>query len=69
MVYQERTVMGSWYGSTVPPRDFPMLARLLGAGELRVEPLIGRTMPLERINDALALFEEGQELRTVIVHG
>ena len=69
MVYQERTVTGSWYGSTVPPRDFPMLAGLVASGELRLEPLIGRTMPLEGINDALALFERGEELRTVIVHG
>ena len=69
MVYQERTVTGSWYGSTVPPRDFPMLAGLVASGDLRLEPLIGRTMPLEAINEALALFEAGQELRTVIVHG
>ncbi len=69
MVYQERTVTGSWYGSCVPPRDFPLLADLVRRGELRLEPLIGRTMRLERINDALALFETGEELRTVIVHG
>jgi S-(hydroxymethyl)glutathione dehydrogenase/alcohol dehydrogenase len=69
MVYQERTVTGSWYGSTVPPRDFPMLASLVASGDLRLEPLIGRRMPLERINDALALFERGEELRTVIAYG
>ncbi len=69
MVRQERTVTGSWYGSTVPPRDFPLLARLVASGDLRLEPMIGRTMPLERINEALALFDRGEELRTVIVHG
>jgi len=26
MTVQEKTVTGSWYGSVVPPRDFPMLA-------------------------------------------
>jgi len=69
MVYEERTVTGSWYGSCVPPRDFPLLAGLVASGELRLDPLVGRTMPLERINDALALFETGEELRTVILHG
>ena len=68
MVLEERSVMGSWYGSVVPPRDFPLLAGLVLRGELRLEPMIGRTVPLERINHALALFEGGEERRTVIVH-
>ena len=42
---------------------------LVASGDLRLEPLIGRTMTLDAINEALALFEAGQELRTVIVHG
>jgi S-(hydroxymethyl)glutathione dehydrogenase/alcohol dehydrogenase len=69
MVTEERTVTGSWYGSVVPPRDFPLLADLVLRGELRLEPMIGQRMPLERINDALALFERGADRRTVIVHG
>jgi S-(hydroxymethyl)glutathione dehydrogenase/alcohol dehydrogenase len=69
MVYEERTVTGSWYGSVVPPRDFPLLVDLVRRGELMLEPMIGRTMPLERIDDALSLFEGGEERRTVIVHG
>jgi len=69
MVYEERTVRGSWYGSTVPPRDFPLLAGLVASGDLRLDPLIGRRMSLEGINDALALFERGEELRTVILYG
>jgi hypothetical protein len=31
--------------------------------------MIGRTVVLEQLNDALALFEWGEERRTVIVHG
>lgn len=65
----ERTVTGSWYGSAVPPRDFPMLADLLRRGELRVEPLIARTIGLDGIGDALRRFEQGEEARSVIVHG
>jgi S-(hydroxymethyl)glutathione dehydrogenase/alcohol dehydrogenase len=69
MTVHEKTVTGSWYGSVVPPRDFPMLAELLRRGELRLEPLIARTIGLDGIHDALARFEAGEETRSVIVHG
>ena len=65
---KELTVMGSWYGSVVPPRDLPMLAHLLGFGELRLEPMIARTIPVDGIHDALARFEAGDEARSVIVY-
>jgi S-(hydroxymethyl)glutathione dehydrogenase / alcohol dehydrogenase len=66
LTYEERTVMGSWYGSCVPPRDFPLLAGLVRSGELRVGAMIGRTFALDGINDALALFERGEDRRSVI---
>ena len=65
---QERTVVGSWYGSVVPPRDFPLLAHLLRFGELRLEPLIARTIALDELPDALSRFEQGEETRSVIVY-
>jgi Zn-dependent alcohol dehydrogenase len=66
---KEITVTGSWYGSVVPPRDFPLLAHLLKFGELRLEPLIARTIALDGIHDALERFEAGEETRSVIVYG
>jgi alcohol dehydrogenase len=65
---QELTVVGSWYGSVVPPRDLPLLAHLLTFGELRLEPMIARTIALDGIHDALARFEAGDEARSVIVY-
>ena len=65
---EEITVAGSWYGSVVPPRDFPLLAHLLRFGELRLEPLIARTIALDGIHEALARFEAGEETRSVIVY-
>jgi S-(hydroxymethyl)glutathione dehydrogenase/alcohol dehydrogenase len=65
----EKTVTGSWYGSLVPARDFPRLAELLRRGELRLEPLIARTIALDGIREALARFEAGEETRSVIVYG
>ncbi len=64
---KERTVVGSWYGGVVPPRDFPLLAHLLRFGELRLEPLIARTIGLDRLPDALTRLERGEETRSVIV--
>jgi S-(hydroxymethyl)glutathione dehydrogenase/alcohol dehydrogenase len=69
MTYGERTVTGCWYGSCVPPRDFPLLVDLVRSGALRVDAMIGRTFALEDINDALALFERGEERRSVIAFG
>jgi len=37
-------------------------------GELRLEPMIARTISLEGIHDALARFETGDEARSVIVY-
>lgn len=65
---KELTVAGSWYGSVVPARDFPLLAHLLRFGELRLEPLIARTIVLDQIHEALARFEAGEETRSVIVY-
>jgi S-(hydroxymethyl)glutathione dehydrogenase / alcohol dehydrogenase len=63
---EERTVTGCWYGSCVPPRDFPLLVDLVRRGELRVEPMIGRSFALDDVNDALALFERGEDRRSVL---
>lgn len=52
----------------MPSRDFPMLADLLGRGELRLEPMISRTIALDELGDALTRFEGGEEARSVIVY-
>ena len=66
---EERTITGSWYGSCVPPRDFPIIAGLVRDGRLRVDQMIGRTIALDEVNDALGWFEAGEDRRTVIAYG
>lgn len=66
---KELTITGSWYGSVVPARDFPLLAHLMTFGELRLEPMIARTIALDQIAEALERFEHGEEARSVIVYG
>lgn len=67
LTVEERTITGCWYGSCVPPRDLPMMADLVRSGRLRLDTMIGRTIDLDEVNDALALFERGEERRSVIV--
>lgn len=53
----ERTIKGSFMGSSVPSRDIPRYLAMDGAGLLAASRLITRTMSLEQINagfDALA---------------
>jgi S-(hydroxymethyl)glutathione dehydrogenase / alcohol dehydrogenase len=63
----ERAVRGSWYGSTRPFRDVPLLIRLYRSGRLRLEPLVTRCA-LDQVNDALAAMETGSRARSVIVY-
>jgi S-(hydroxymethyl)glutathione dehydrogenase / alcohol dehydrogenase len=67
MVVEERRVLGSYYGSCVPPRDIPMLLELMRAGKLRLGPLVSSTIHLEEINEAFERMERGQGARSVIV--
>jgi S-(hydroxymethyl)glutathione dehydrogenase/alcohol dehydrogenase len=68
LTLEERRIVGCWYGSCVPPRDFPMLVDLVLSGALRLDAMIGRTFELDGINEALDLFEQGSEARSVIVY-
>lgn len=64
-----RSVLGSWYGGCVPPRDFPALVRLYQLGRLKLQPLIGATCALEDVNEALARIDRREVGRTVIRYG
>ena len=64
---QEKTVAGTYYGSSDPARDFPRFSRLHLEGDLDLSRLISRTYPLEQINDAFAEMLTGKIARSVIV--
>ena len=65
---EERSVRGSWYGSCVPLRDFPILVELYRNGSLRLDPLITECT-LDDVNDAFRRMEAGETARSVIVYG
>ena len=64
---QEKTVMGSYYGSANPARDFPLYADLYMRGKLDLDRLVTRTYSLHEINEAYADMLSGAVARGVIV--
>lgn len=67
LVAEERTLKGSYIGSAVPVRDIPRYIELFRRGRLPVDKLLTATLPLERINDALAELDAGRAVRQVVV--
>jgi NDMA-dependent alcohol dehydrogenase len=64
---QEKTVMGSYYGTAHPAEDFPKLGRLYLDGDLDLDLLVTKTYPLDEINEAYADMLAGHTARGVIV--
>lgn len=63
-----KRLVGSNYGSTVPGRDFPLLAELYRAGKLPIDRLITDRVGLDEANAAFDAMRAGAQGRTVIVH-
>ncbi len=64
---QEKTVMGTYYGSANTARDFPLIADLYLQGRLDLDRLISKTYALEQINEAYDDMLGGRTSRSVIV--
>jgi S-(hydroxymethyl)glutathione dehydrogenase/alcohol dehydrogenase len=67
LVFEERQILGSFYGSGRPREDIPALARMYQAGKLKLDELLTRRYPLEQVNEAYAALERGEVARSVIV--
>ena len=68
MISPERTLMGASFGGARQMADLPMLVDMYMDGKLEVDELISRTMPLEDINIAFDLLQEGEVARSVILY-
>ena len=69
LVYQEKTLKGSYYGSTRPQADMPRLLQLYRSGKLPIDRLISRRYPLERVNEAYDALIAGEVARSVLIPG
>jgi len=67
LVYAEKTLRGTLYGSTRPRIDVVNLMRLHESGALQLDELLTRTWRLEQINEAYEALERGEVARSLIV--
>jgi len=66
LVYEERILTGSVYGSSRPAIDIPKLIDLYRAGKLKLDELLTRRYPFAQINEAYAALERGEVLRSIV---
>ena len=66
MVYGEKTLTGTYYGSIRPALDFAMLADLDMAKRIDLDSLISRTYKFDEINEGFRLMTTGAVARGVI---
>jgi S-(hydroxymethyl)glutathione dehydrogenase/alcohol dehydrogenase len=69
LVTQEKKLIGSLYGSSVPRLMVPRLIELYMAGKLNLDDLLTRSYPLEKINEAYEALINGEVARSVIAYG
>jgi Zn-dependent alcohol dehydrogenase len=65
----EKTLKGCFLGSTRIHEDIPRLVELYLTGELRLDDLVSRRLPLDRIQDAFDDLRAGTTARQVITFG
>ena len=63
----ERSFIGSYYGSVKPRQDMPKMVSMYLEGKLDIEGLIQRRYSLDQINDAFVDLENGEDGRGVIL--
>ncbi len=69
LVYGERRLVGSFYGSARPRVEFERMLRLYRAGKLKLDELISCRIGLEDVNEAFAAMRAGEVARSVIEFG
>ncbi len=66
--FQEKRIAGCVYGSAHPHRDIPRLIEFYRSGELRLDPLVSREIPLARVQQSMDALARGEGVRSVIVN-
>jgi Zn-dependent alcohol dehydrogenase len=65
--FEEKSIMGSYFGSCVPRVDFPKMLDLYMGGRLKLDELITRRYSIDEAPQAFADMEAGKNARGVIV--
>jgi S-(hydroxymethyl)glutathione dehydrogenase/alcohol dehydrogenase len=64
--FNEKTFVGSYYGSVDVRSDFHVLLRLWRAGQLDLEGMITARGTIADVNDAVQVMKRGEAIRTVL---
>jgi Zn-dependent alcohol dehydrogenase len=67
LVFEEKTLQGSYFGSCVPRIDFPRMLGLYMAGRLKLDELITQRYSIDQAPQAFADMQSGKNARGVIV--
>lgn len=62
----EKTLKGSYYGSTRPRVDMPRLLDMYMDGKLKIDELVSQTFTLDQVNEAYATLQAGGVARSVV---
>jgi alcohol dehydrogenase len=66
LVAEERTLKGSYIGTSVPSRDLPRYLGLFQRGRLPVDRLLTDRLRLDQINEGFDRLREGKAVRQII---
>ncbi|MEE9325328.1 MAG: Zn-dependent alcohol dehydrogenase [Dehalococcoidia bacterium] len=66
LLFGERRVIGSVYGSIQPPVDIPRIIDLYMSGKLKLDQLITKTYPIEKINEGMEALLNGEVARALV---
>jgi S-(hydroxymethyl)glutathione dehydrogenase / alcohol dehydrogenase len=69
LFYNEKNLVGSYYGSADVRSDFDRMLRLWKTGRLDLQGMISRKLGLEDVNEAIADLKAGEVIRQVITFG
>jgi len=64
VMFRELTILGSL---GCRPTDYPRLIEMVRTGKIKITPLIDRKFPLEKINEAITMLEQGKVIGRVII--
>ncbi|MGQ0547957.1 MAG: zinc-binding dehydrogenase [Betaproteobacteria bacterium] len=67
LVFEEKTLTGSYFGSCVPRVDFPRMLGLYLGGQLKLDEMITKRYRIDEAPQAFADLESGKNARGVIV--
>jgi S-(hydroxymethyl)glutathione dehydrogenase/alcohol dehydrogenase len=65
-LFNDKALRGCAYGSANIRRDFPMIVNLYMAKKIKLDELITRVYPLEKVNEAFEAMKKGEVARSII---